>query len=217
MAETHEVQQGDTLISIAHQYGFRNWLTIWNHDQNEALRAKRDNPQILAPGDAVHIPDKAPREDECETNQWHTFTLPRLQAYVRLTMADANGEPYANKRYKLTVGEEAFEGETAANGLLEQAVPPDAKKAELLFWADPAKPPLKYTLDLGRLDPIDTDTGVQARLNSLGYHSGDVDGELDDAFADALRNFQEDHDLPLTGTIDEDTRGKLRELARRAV
>lgn len=58
MAETHTVAQGDTLISIAHQYGFCDWKTIYFDGSNSELREQRPDPMVLAPGDEVHIPDK---------------------------------------------------------------------------------------------------------------------------------------------------------------
>ena len=42
--ETYEILEGDTLLSIAHEKGFRSWETIWEHEKNAELRKKRSDP-----------------------------------------------------------------------------------------------------------------------------------------------------------------------------
>ena len=46
---------------------------------------------------------------------------------------------------------------------------------------------------------------IEARLAQLGLEPGEVDGGLDDNSRRAIRNFQGDRDLPVTGFIDEQT------------
>jgi peptidoglycan hydrolase-like protein with peptidoglycan-binding domain len=67
-------------------------------------------------------------------------------------------------------------------------------------------------VDLGQLDPYDSISGVQARLNNLGYGAGEVDGRLNARTERALRQFQRQQKLEITGRIDEKTCDKLREL-----
>jgi peptidoglycan hydrolase-like protein with peptidoglycan-binding domain len=50
---------------------------------------------------------------------------------------------------------------------------------------------------------------VQRRLTELGYHPGPVDGIDGPKTTSALRQFQHDHDLAITGTVDGET---IREL-----
>jgi peptidoglycan hydrolase-like protein with peptidoglycan-binding domain len=66
-----------------------------------------------------------------------------------------------------------------------------------------------HTLRIGHLSPMrDTDddgvSGVQARLQNLGYYEGEVDGELGPETQDAIRAFQDDHALDATGEISAD-------------
>jgi nucleoid-associated protein YgaU len=56
----HFVQQGECLSRIARRYGVREWRVVWDSPENEQLRAKRQNPNVLYPGDVVVIPDAAP-------------------------------------------------------------------------------------------------------------------------------------------------------------
>jgi hypothetical protein len=58
----HTVSRSDTLFTIARQHGFRSWRGIYEHPNNALLRQRRPDPMVLAPGDAVFVPDKEPRE-----------------------------------------------------------------------------------------------------------------------------------------------------------
>ena len=46
---------------------------------------------------------------------------------------------------------------------------------------------------------------IQARLASLGYYTGEITGCYDNLTIDAVRNFQNDNDLALTGSVDDAT------------
>jgi peptidoglycan hydrolase-like protein with peptidoglycan-binding domain len=50
---------------------------------------------------------------------------------------------------------------------------------------------------------------VQTRLQSLGYHLGSIDGSWGPRTRSALRDFQEQAQLPVTGSADEATMGRL--------
>jgi len=50
-----------------------------------------------------------------------------------------------------------------------------------------------------------TISDVQARLRTLGYYTGDVDGRRGPLTVTALRRFQRTHNLPVTGEPDIDT------------
>lgn len=45
-------------------------------------------------------------------------------------------------------------------------------------------------------------TQLQQHLKSLGYYRGKIDGVFDDEFATAVRKYQKDEKLPVTGVID---------------
>jgi peptidoglycan hydrolase-like protein with peptidoglycan-binding domain len=63
---------------------------------------------------------------------------------------------------------------------------------------------------LGHLDPFDSLTGLQQRLNNVGYPCGDPDGTLNPQTIDALTAFQRAHGLPADGKPTPDTQQKLR-------
>jgi len=51
---------------------------------------------------------------------------------------------------------------------------------------------------------------LQTRLNQLGYKVGTVDGVIGPRTTDALKKFQSDNSLSVTGTLDAQTIRKLR-------
>jgi hypothetical protein len=62
MAIDRRVHQGDCLNSIADETGFF-WETLWNHASNDSLKQQRRDPNVLEPGDVVHVPDKTPKQE----------------------------------------------------------------------------------------------------------------------------------------------------------
>jgi hypothetical protein len=68
---------------------------------------------------------------------------------------------------------------------------------------------LELRLRCGRIDPIDTVTGFQTRLNNLGFRAGAVDGLLGPRTRAAIRRFQESLTIKVTGEMDAQTSHKL--------
>lgn len=213
MSETYAVKQGDTLISIAHDKGFRTWQTIWEHPDNAKLREQRKDPQVLAEGDSVVIPDKKPRDFTIETNKRHSFTVRALRARFRTIVKNDKGKPLAGKRFELEIegpnlAPMTLGGLTGETGVIELEVHPKATTGTLKVWTKQDRV-LTWKLQLGKLDPIDTVTGVKARLTNLGFLCGPIDAAENEDLKKALTRFQVVHKLELTGKIDDPTRQKL--------
>ena len=206
----HTVAQGECLDSIAALYGFPDYQVIYGDGANADLRQSRPNPNVLLPGDSVFIPEIKPPEHSCATDARHKFVLKRSKTRLRLVLKDADG-PMATRPYTLTVDGKPIEGVTDGSGLLEQPVPASAQTAELRLQrtSDPKAGFLTWALQLGSLDPFDKVSGVQARLNNLGFFCGTVDGVAGPRTQKALRSFQEQSGLPKTGHIDAATSAKL--------
>src|SRR4051812_28766459 len=49
------VQQGDHLGKLAFRHG-ADAETVWKHDKNKELAARRKNPDMLCPGDVLYLP-----------------------------------------------------------------------------------------------------------------------------------------------------------------
>lgn len=207
MGTSYTVQEGETLVTIAHAHGFRDWAPIWNHPDNASLRQQRRNPMVLAPGDTVVIPEKQVLSATCETNKKHRFVVKSLVAHFKFNVHDAEGQAVEGAPYTLKVGGKTFEGQTGDDGLIEHEVPHDAKTASLTVTVDDVD--VTWTLDVGALRPITEVAGVKARLNNLGYGVGAIDDQLDDATKKAIQHFQLDHGLPATGELDDATRARI--------
>ncbi len=202
----YKVRQGDCISSIAFKYGlFPD--TIWNHAENAALKELRKNRNILYPGDEVHIPAKRMKEVPGVTETRHKFKRKGVPEKLIMTLVAENDEPLSSKPYTLDIDGTLHKGTTGVDGKLEVDIRPDAQKARL-FLEGEAEP---YELGLGKIDPIDTTSGGQRRLNNLGYGCP-VEAILDDETKEALMRFQHDNELEVTACFDDPTQKKLEEL-----
>ena len=66
-------------------------------------------------------------------------------------------------------------------------------------------------LNLGALHPVATETGVQQRLQNLGFDCGKIDGVVGPRTRGAIRNFQGSVGLNIDGKLTPETRNKLKE------
>ena len=201
----YEAKQGDCVLSIAMDHG-HFWERIWNDPNNQSLVEAREHPAIIHPKDKVHIPEKTKRVEPGATEQRHRFRRKGVPEKICLRLLK-QGQPRGNERYRLTIDGELFSGETDADGFLEHPIPPNAVRGRLFVGDDEDE----YELDLGYLDPIDQPSGVQARLNNLGFDCGSVDGDPGERTAAAIKEFQDEHGLESTGSIDTRTREMLLE------
>ena len=197
----HTVEQGECISSIAERHGFF-WRTIWNHARNAELRERRGDPNVLYPGDIVFIPEKSEKQHAGITEKRHRFRKKGVPAKLRLIVEEQD-IPLANTSYILEVDGKLYEGETDAQGLLEASIDPCAKRARLKIGG------LDYELDLGAMDPLDEDIGVQARLQNLGFYDGDLDGEIGPETKQAIAGFQRAVGLEPTAELDGPTKQKL--------
>ena len=203
----HAVQQGECLSSIAESYGF-TVDRLWKLSENAGLKQQRKNPNVLFPGDVVFIPEKDDRVESCGTGKRHQFRLDRRPPVeLRLRLLSA-GEPIVDEPYRLEIEGTAVEGTTDGQGRILQTIPHSATEA--LLRVDNKH--LMLRLALGSLDPLTEITGVQARLNNLGFRCGDVDGQLSPKTRVALESFQETYNLTANGEPSVETQDKLKEL-----
>jgi peptidoglycan hydrolase-like protein with peptidoglycan-binding domain len=106
-----------------------------------------------------------------------------------------------------------LEGTTDGDGWVHSEIPPQTTYGTLIVWPDPTDRTQMsmWRVNLGHLDPLETVTGVKARLNNLGYDCGEVNNRNDEAYGAAVRRFQEDHDLVVDGIVGPKTRDELRQ------
>ena len=192
MGKVHTVQQGECLSRIAIRYGFTDWRTLYNHPDNAALKSKRPNPNVLFPGDEIRIPDLRKKEERLPTATLHRFVVKAPRKYLRIVFKHPNGDPYAN-------------------GLLHEPVALLEPEATLTIAGR------TLALHLGHLNPngdvvADDLTGIQSRLNNLGYATGPADGIYGRNTRAALALLQTEEDLEVNGLPDDATLAKLEAL-----
>jgi hypothetical protein len=196
------VSQGDCILSIAKDFGFF-WETVWNDPQNASLKQLRKDPNVLLTGDVVYIRDKEIKEESKPTDAKHSFVRKGTPAQLRLQLLDRNQKPRANLKYTLVIDGASQEGTSDSNGWINETMPPNAQKADLIVEDQGVQE--KYAMGLGTVDPITETTGVEQRLKNLGHSSPLGLGE-------ALRSFQTKYGLPATGNPDDATRQKLKSI-----
>ncbi len=209
MSKSHIVRQGECLSRIADRYGFSDWRTIYNHPANSALRKKRPNPNILFPGDEIVIPAARVKEEQLATGRLHRFVVKSPRKFLRVVFKDPKGEPFRDEPYSIQFnGGRTKRAATNGDGLLVEPVAMEESTATLSIAGR------TLTLNLGHLNPngdVEQDdlSGIQARLNNLGYTAGPNDGIYGRNTRSALALFQVDEDLEPNGLPDEPTLDKL--------
>ncbi len=216
------VRQGDYLTAIAHRLGF-DGEAVWQSSDNEELRQRRDNPEMLAPGDVLHVPALRERQAldlQLESSNRFKARVPMVKIKVQLRHL---GEPLAGERYYVEGGRPAdlTPKRSGDDGKVQIQVPSHVGEIKIVM---PDRHEV-YPVAIGHLDPIDEVSGVRARLQHLGYllpirHYFSVDavfserwfGGRDEAaeLADAVLRFQRDQHIDETGIADQATRDALR-------
>jgi Putative peptidoglycan binding domain len=205
-SKNHRISQGECLASIASNAGMLR-DTIWDDSANDRLRSDRD-PFLLHPGDTLSIPAPDMREESRATENRHRFRRIDEPTKLLIRLLD-NDEPRTGVAWILTCsGRVVAEGTTSDKGEVEAEIDPQLIKLKLQIG--PAEKHEQYHLLLGSLNPLETVSGVQARLTNLGIDPGPVDGILGLLTKGAIRIFQNEQDLEMTGRINNATREALR-------
>ncbi len=205
MAINYQVKQGDCISSIAFEHGFFP-DTIWDHPENAELKKKREDPNVLMPGDVVFIPDKRLKEVSEPTNNVHKFRCKNTPEKFKLQLL-IEEEPRANEEYELEIEDLKFEGKTDSEGRIQQSIPPNAKRGKLTLKKDETV----FELKLGNLNPSDEITGAQGRLRNLGLYFGAIDGQMSDDLEQAIQEFQIIKNLEPDGELNEETKDALKQ------
>ena len=204
---THTVKQGESLNGIALKYGFE-WKKLWDLSENQALKEKRGDPNVLLEGDEVFYPEKEKKNESGGTEACHSFKLPGVPFELRLELLNADHEPLKDAEWYCEIDGKATEPKkTGSDGKVLQKLPARASNVKLFVNG------FEFPLKLRHLDPANTVTGIQQRLANLGYEPGAIDGILGPNTRASLARFQLDYadaDLQPTGYPDEKTVKHLR-------
>ena len=77
--EVYKVKKGECLATIAKDKQFYDWKTIYDDSDNEELKKRRPNPNVLYPGDWIVIPAKEQKAETCAVEEAHRFRVTRAQ------------------------------------------------------------------------------------------------------------------------------------------
>ncbi len=202
--KVHIVQQGECLSSLAARYGLAGWKQLHEHPANAELRKQRPNPNVLAPGDKVVVPNREPPKSlSAVTGLTHIIWVKLRMVKLRIALVDRLGSPYEGKRFIVTSGSREITGTTAPGGMVEVEVPATESTARLRAWLvddrEGVPPTIDRDLAIGHIDPIDTNSGLQGRLSNLGYGcpiTNENDTHVDEQLLSAARSFRAKHGLP---------------------
>ena len=201
----YTVQQGDCVGSLAHELGFY-WQTLWDHPSTSELKQLRRDPNVLQPGDVLFIPPRQEKEESGQTEMRHRFRRRGTPSRLRIRLL-RDGQGRAHLPYVVEVDGRLIEGQTDADGWLEQPIPPNARGGRLLVGRGAEV----YPFQLGGIDPTEGLAGVQQRLSNLGLYGGPADGQMNEQTRSAIAAFQAQRNLDVTGEPDQATRDALRD------
>lgn len=193
MSTTHTVQQGENLSKIARLHKIPNWRDIYFHESNADFRKKRPNPNIICPGDLIHIPDSVNKSVTIRTGAHHVFYVDRETQTLTLRLLGEDGRPKGRVQADLTINGQKKSVISSADGKLKiEFDDPAVETMHVDVFADPesSEPTHQYELQLAHLDPADTLSGLQARLNGLGHDCGVVDGVYGKRTKEGIKSYQ---------------------------
>ena len=200
----HTVKPGEGIAKIALSYGLLP-DTVWNHAKNSALKERRKNPEILMPGDIVHIPDKQVKQVEAALDRRHRFQKKGVSAEFQLRIMNGSA-PRAGEPYLIEIdNERTISGQTDADGWIRTFLTPRAQSGKLILQGGAEV----YLLQFGHVDPIDTVSGAKSRLRNLGFYDGPVDGRASDELTAAVKAFQLHSGITQSGQMDKQTQAAL--------
>ena len=205
-ATTHVVAQGEHAPGIAARQGFDDFREIWDHPHNSDLRARRPSSAVLAAGDQLHLPARTSASTTRATGAQHRFVSKEAPLKLRIRLQDFLGRPLRDTSFELVSRDTKEHLTTDSDGHFEAEIAKTDRDKRLLL--DDFTVPLQ----IGSLDPIQEESGRNARLANLGYLLDPTDSSEDDDVHLAIEEFQADNDLALTGTFDSATQAKLLEV-----
>lgn len=185
---THIVKPGDCFNSIAKQHGFYNYLTLYGHGDNAAIKGNRKNPNQLVEGDPVSIPEKRQKKMPLDLDRDKKFMVDRKKVKLRIAIKDVEDKALALQEIKVMVGSLTSTAMPNSAGLVELEIDPAPKSGLLQFkprifkkavpppkpvaGPEPEKPPHpplikadEFTDELPPDDPVEF--GLQLKIGHL--------------------------------------------------
>lgn len=213
------VRQGDYLARVAAVQGV-SLDTIRTHPGNTLLGALRGGDEVLAPGDALFVPEPTAAAFVLELGAQNHFQAPTTNVTVSVVLRDGE-TPLANEPYYLEGLLEYVEDRTNSTGALTFEVPHGIVEVRVHLFERGYVLPLL----IAHVDPVDTEAGLRARLANLGmlaldawqalaaacFPTASATVEDAEALRQAVMDFQRRCGLQVTGEACAATREALLE------
>jgi hypothetical protein len=180
------------------------WEQVWKDSANAGLAGQRKFPTVLMPGDPLELPAPDEGSESGGTEVHHKFSVKGTPARLRLRLR-MKGEVVADKDVTLVVDGGHLATKTDADGRIDVSIPPQAAEVRMRIGADKGE----YVLQLGWMTPIDSVSGLQARLFNLGYDPKGIDNDFGGNTRKAMQAFQKGKSIPTTSKPDQPTRDSL--------
>lgn len=208
MARDHTIQARDHIVRLAYYSGHKSHEAIWADPANAALRDQRPDPGVLGVGDIVHVPDAPPWIFErLPTRREHQLVLDLPHPKLRIKLLRTGYVSFGGVAVRARFDDEFQTVTPNGESQIELELGPDTVFVTLGAELQ------EVELDVAALQPLDTFSGVRARLENLGYEPGALgpDGDPEDAygFRMAVEDFQCDHGLLVDGVVGTNTLAML--------
>lgn len=208
MSRAHVVEQGEHLTQIALRYGVTDYCVVWDDPQNADLRLRRQNPNVLMPGDVVYIPDRQEKRELLPTGQRHRFRLSASPLKLCIVLKESDGQPLSGLACTLEIDDARFALTTGEDGRIEKEIEATAREGRLCV----PDAGIEFPFHVGHLDPVDATSGIAARLANLGYYLAPVDPLDESELQAAVEEFQCDYGLTVDGICGPKTQAKLKDV-----
>ena len=203
----HIVKPGENLARVAKQYKIANWRDIYHHPENTEFRKKRPNPNILFEGDEVFVPEPKQKTVYVRTGANHRFVVKTAEPQkLTFTLTDHSGNAMPNVPVRFELDGRTQTLISDRGGVVAITIEnPDVNAFPLDVYSDPEseEPTHCFVVKPGFLDPVDTVSGIQARLNSLGHECGVADGIYGKKTQSGIESFEQANNLTVTGQLSE--------------
>lgn len=211
-----KITEGECTSTIAERHGYHPeelWLA-----QDAELRRRRPSKNVLAVGDTLALPAKRRGEQAVECGKSYRVRRIGTPELLRVRFADHDNAPLGSIPYLASFriddpgGGQTDDrsGTTTGDGYVIERVPPRSVAVEITLGKGDSKQVMMFAL--AGLDPLDTPSGIKARLLNLGYACDGAPDELGRVTRRSLKDFQRAHQLRESGEPDDATRAKLEAL-----
>ena len=113
------IADGDCVVKVAADKGFRNYRSLWDRSKNATLKTNHPNPNALVIGDIVWAPDqKTLSVSKAVDQEWKFVIKTAKPCKLSVVLVDKEEKPLNDWDWELTAPA-AKTGKTAANGLIE--------------------------------------------------------------------------------------------------